>query len=130
VSAGTYYLAALAVGLLGNVVLRRGPFSFVPWAVQFALYVPYLSLGGWGGGAEGAPPEPAMVVLFALLGVGVHVLRAIWGLVADDADRWTYLPLVLGRRLGATRLLAVAAAYTFVVVAGIVVAGGSVGLRA
>ncbi len=46
-----------------------------------------------------------MVVLAALLGVGVHLLRSIWGLVADDEDGWTYLPLRLGRRLGATRLL-------------------------
>ena len=129
VTAGTYYLGALAVGLLGNVALRRGRFSMLSWAAQFALYVPYLSHGGWGGSADGAPPEVAMVVAFALLGVGVHFLRSIWGLVADDADKWSYLPLALGRRLGATRLLVVAAAYTVVVLAAIVVLGGTVGLR-
>ena len=129
VTAGTFYLGSLAVGLLGNVVLRRGKLSFVSWAAQFGLYAPYLSFGGWGGGAEGDPPEPAMVALFAALGIGVHVLRSIWGLVADDADRWTYLPLVLGRKLGATRLLAVAAAYTALVVAAIAIVGGSTGLR-
>ena len=37
-----------------------------------------------------------MVVLAALLGVGVHLLRSIWGLVADDEDGWTYLPLRSG----------------------------------
>lgn len=129
VTAGTYYLGALAVGLLGNVALRRGRFSMLSWAAQFALYVPYLSYGGWGGSADGAPPEVAMVVAFALLGVGVHFLRSIWGLVADDADTWSYLPLALGRRLGATRLLVVAATYTVVVLAAIVVIGGTVGLR-
>ncbi|WP_139977545.1 UbiA family prenyltransferase [Nocardioides litoris] len=130
VTAGAWFLGSLAAGLVGNVVLRRGTLSFLSWAAQFALWVPYLSHGGWGGAAEGAPPEPVMVVLFALLGVGVHVVRSIWGLVADDADGWTYLPLVLGRRLGASRLLAVAAAYVVVVLAAIVVVGGSTGLRA
>ena len=36
---------------------------------------------------------------------------------------------ILGRKLGATRLLAVAAAYTALVVAAIVIVGGSTGLR-
>ena len=129
VTAGLCYLAALVVGLLGNVALRRGRLSWVTWAVQFALYAPYVALGGWGGDAKGDPPEVAMVVLFALLGVGVHLLRAIWGLVADDAEGWTYLPLALGRRIGATRLLAVAAAYLGLVVAAMVVVGGTLGLR-
>lgn len=129
VNAGTYYLAALAVGLLGNVALRQGRFSWLPWAAQYALYAPYLSHGGWGGGADGDPPQLAMVVLFALLGVGVHFLRAIWGLVADDAEGWTYLPLAIGRRIGATRLLAVAATYTGAVLVAIMVVGGTVGLR-
>ncbi|WP_148611618.1 UbiA family prenyltransferase [Nocardioides rubriscoriae] len=129
VDAGTFYLAALAVGLLGNVVLRRGRLSWVSWAVQYALYAPFLALGGWGGTAVGEPPEVAMVVLFGLLGIGVHFLRSVWGLVADDADGWTYLPLVLGRRLGAARLLAVSAAYTGAVLVAIVVVGTTLGLR-
>ncbi len=129
VTAGTWFLGSLAVGLLGNVALRRGRFSWLSWAGQYALFVPYLSYGGWGGGADGSAPEVAMVVLFALLGVGVHFLRAIWGLVADDADGWTYLPLKLGRRLGATRLLVVSATFTGLLLAGIVVAGATVGLR-
>ncbi|MFB9312381.1 UbiA family prenyltransferase [Nocardioides plantarum] len=129
VTAGLYYLAALVVGLSGNVALRRGRLSWVSWATQFALYAPYVALGGWGGDAQGDPPEVAMVVLFALLGVGVHVLRAIWGLVADDAEGWSTLPLVLGRRLGAARLLVVTAAYLGVVVAAMVVVGATVGLR-
>jgi 4-hydroxybenzoate polyprenyltransferase len=129
VTAGLFYLGSLVVGLVGNVVLRHGRLSWLTWAVQFALYAPYVALGGWGGDAKGDPPEVAMVVLFALLGVGVHVLRAIWGLVADDAEGWTYLPLALGRRIGATRLLVVAAAYLAVVLATMVVVGATVGLR-
>ncbi len=129
VTAGAIYLLSLIVGILGNVALRRGRFSFLPWAVAFGLYPAYLSYGGFGGGAEGVAPQVAMTVLAALLGVGVHVVRAVWGLVADDEDGWTYLPLTLGRRLGATRLLILSSTYTAAVVAGIVIVGTTVGLR-
>lgn len=129
VTAGVLYLGSLVIGILGNVALRRGRLSPVPWAASFALYPCYLSYGGFGGSAEGDPPQVAMVVAAALLGVGVHFLRAIWGLVEDDQDGWTYLPLVLGRRLGATRLLVVSTTYTGAVVAALVVIGSTVGLR-
>lgn len=128
-TAGIAYLLSLVVGLLGNVLLREGLFSWVPWAVSFALYPAYLSYGGWGGSAEGQPPEVWMTVLAGLLGIGVHLLRAIWGLVADDLDAWRYLPLRLGRRLGASRLLALAVVYCGAVVAAMIVVGTSVGLR-
>ncbi len=130
ITAGAFYLVSLLLGVLGNVSLRTGLLSFVPWAASFALYPFYLSHGGWGGDATGAPPEVVMVVLAALLGVGVHLLRSIWGLVADDKEGWTYLPLRLGRRLGATKLLVVAASYTGIVVALILIVGSTRGLRA
>lgn len=128
ITAGSAYLLSVAVGLLGNVVLRRGLFSWVPWAVSFALYPAYLSYGGWGGQFEGRPPEVLVVVLFALLGVGVHVLRALWGLVPDNKDGWTYLPLRLGLRLGAARLLTVTSVYLGLVLVGLAFAGTYVGL--
>ena len=129
VTAGSFYLASLVIGILGNVTLRRGRLSPLPWMASFALYPFYLSYGGYGGAAEGDAPQVAIVVATALLGLGVHFLRAIWGLVEDDQDGWTYLPLVLGRRLGATRLLVVATAYTGTVVAVLVILGSSIGLR-
>lgn len=128
VTAGCLYLTSLLVGALGNLVLRRGLLSWLPWAASYALYPAYLSFGGWGGEAVGDPPEPAIVALAALLGIGVHVLRALWGLVPDHADGWTYLPLRLGVRLGASRLLALVSVYLVLVVAGLVAAGTSVGL--
>ena len=129
VTAGSAYLLSLVVGLLGNVVLRKGRLSWLPWAVSFGLFPAYLSYGGWGGAFEGTPPTWQMSVLFALLGVGVHVLRALWGLVADNEDGWTYLPLRLGLRLGATRLLALAGVWTSVVLVLIAFAATYVGLR-
>jgi 4-hydroxybenzoate polyprenyltransferase len=128
VTAGCFYLGSLLVAALGNLVLRQGLLSWLPWAASYALYPAYLSFGGWGGEAVGDPPEPLIVALAALLGIGVHVLRALWGLVPDHADGWTYLPLRLGVRLGASRLLALVSVYLVLVVAGLIAAGTSVGL--
>ena len=130
--AGSSYLIAMAIGLLGNVMLRRGILSWLPWAASFALFPAFLSYGGWGGETLarpfGAPPEIAMTVLAALLGIGVHVLRALPGLVADHADGWRSLPLRIALKTGATKLLIVASVYTAAVLGGLLVAGSTVGL--
>jgi hypothetical protein len=128
VTAGSCYLLSLATGMLGNVILRQGPLSWLTWVIAFALYPAYLSYGGWGGTAEGSAPVVAMTALAGLLGLGVHFLRAIWGLVADNEDGWTYLPLQLGLRLGATKLLALSSAYLVLVLAAMGVVGTSLGL--
>lgn len=112
VTAGSAYLLALAVGLLGNLVLRGGLLSWLPWAVQLGLYPAFLSYGGWGGVHRGDPPEPAVVALAALVGVGVHVLRALPGLVVDHRTGLHHLPLRLALRTGAPRLLLLASAWT------------------
>ncbi|MGA8257497.1 MAG: UbiA family prenyltransferase [Nocardioides sp.] len=88
ITAGICYLASLGLGLLSNLALRTGRFSWLLWAASFALLPAYLSYGGWGGDADGTAPQPLMVVLAALLGIGVHLVRSIWGLVADDRDDW------------------------------------------
>jgi 4-hydroxybenzoate polyprenyltransferase len=127
--AGTAYLLSLAIGLVGQwVPLRRGFLSWLPWAASYALYPAFLSYGGWGGQVEGAPPELLMTGLAALLGIGVHLLTALWGLVPDNADGWTYLPLKLGLRIGASRLLWVAGTYTVLVLVALALVGSHVGL--
>ncbi len=128
IRAGAFYLASIAVAMLGNIVLRTGILSWWSWALSFGLLPAYLSWGGWGGQFVGRPPEPAIVVLAALLGVGIHFMRAVWGLVADHEDGWTYLPLKLGIKLGATRLLALSTLYCVVIVVLLVVTGARVGL--
>lgn len=128
VTAGCAYLASVAAGVVGNVVLRGGLLSWLPWAVAFGLYPAFLSYGGWGGQAEGSPPEVAMVVLAALLGVGVHVLCALPGLVADHEDGVRHLPLRIALKIGATRLLVLAIAWTVLTVVGMLVVANSVGL--
>jgi 4-hydroxybenzoate polyprenyltransferase len=127
--AGSAYLLSLAIGLAGQWVwLRKGFLSWLPWAAAYALYPAFISYGGWGGQERGAPPELLITGLAALLGIGVHLLTALWGLVQDNEDGWTYLPLKLGLRIGASRLLWVAATYTVLVLIGLAFAGTYAGL--
>ncbi|WP_231482691.1 UbiA family prenyltransferase [Nocardioides sp. URHA0020] len=128
VTAGCLYLASVGIGLLGNVVLRRGWLSWVTWAASYALLPAFLSYGGWGGQADGDPPQVAMVVLAALLGVGVHFLCALPGLVADHEDGVRHLPLRVALKIGATRLLVVSLAWTGLVLVGLLLVGNAVGL--
>jgi 4-hydroxybenzoate polyprenyltransferase len=127
-TAGGAYLIALAVGLLGNVLFRRGWLSWLTWAVSYALYPAFLSYGGWGGDALGDAPEISVTVLAGALGVCVHFLRALPGLVADNRNGFRHLPLRVALRVGAPRLLYLSIAATVLVVAGLVVAGATVGL--
>jgi 4-hydroxybenzoate polyprenyltransferase len=128
IDAGLAYLLSLAVAAVGNRLLANGILSWVPWAVAFALYPAYLSYGGWGGGAEGHPPTIAMTVAAAFLGVGVHVLTAIPGLVEDNRAGRRHLPLRLALRVGAPRLLFLTSLYCGLVVAAIALVGSTVGL--
>jgi hypothetical protein len=128
ITAGVSYLLSLLVGLAGNRWLRRGTLSWLPWAVAFALYPAFLSYGGWGGGATGNPPTIAISVAAAALGVGVHVLTSLPGLVEDNRAGRRHLPLRLALRLGAPRLLALSAVYCVLVVGMIAGLGATVGL--
>jgi hypothetical protein len=128
ITAGLSYLLSLLVGVFGNRWLRSGPWSWLPWAVAFALYPAYLSYGGWGGGAKGHPPTVAMTLAVAVLGVGVHLLTSLNGLVDDNEVGRRHLPLRLALRVGAPRLLAVTIAFCLLVVAAIGVVGSTVGL--
>lgn len=128
VTAGTAYLMAMAIGLMGNVSWRRGPLSWVTWALSFALYPAFLSYGGWGGDHLGEAPEITITVLAGLLGICVHILRALPGLVADNRDEQRHLPLRIALRTGAPRLLWITIVLTVLVVAGLAVEGTRVGL--
>jgi hypothetical protein len=128
IDAGLAYLLSLAVGVLGNRMLRTGRLSWVPWALAFALYPAYLSYGGWGGGADGRPPTVAMTVAAGFLGIGVHVLVALRGLVEDNRVGRRHVPLRLALRVGAPRLLVLACLYAALVIGAIAIVGGTAGL--
>jgi 4-hydroxybenzoate polyprenyltransferase len=126
--AGVTYLVIVVVSLLSNLMLRKSWLSWLPWAVSYGLYPAFLSYGGWGGAAEGSPPEISITVLAAVLGVCVHFLRALPGLVADNRDGYRHLPLRVALRAGAPRLLWIMIVLTALVVAALLVTGSSVGL--
>ncbi|QWC83916.1 UbiA family prenyltransferase [Nocardioidaceae bacterium] len=117
--AGLFHLGFLAVAAVGTFALRASVLSPLPWAASYALLPFFLSYGGVGGGTHGSVPTTAAVVLAALLGVGVHFLRALPDLVADHRGDVTHLPLRLGLRIGATRLLAATVVYVALVTAGL-----------
>jgi 4-hydroxybenzoate polyprenyltransferase len=126
---GTSYLAALGVALLGLVVLRHGWLSWVPWAVTFALYPAFLAYGGWAGQGFESPPEVGIVALAAALGVCVHVLSALPGLVLDHEHGRRHLPLRIALRTGAPRLLWATGVLLAAVLGGLLAVGSQVGLR-
>jgi 4-hydroxybenzoate polyprenyltransferase len=128
ITAGLSYLLSLLVGLAGNRWLRDGALSWLPWAIAFGLYPAYLSYGGWGGGAKGHPPTIAITAAAAVLGVGVHVLTSLSGLVEDNEAGRRHLPLRLGLRVGAPRLLALSAVFCVLVLGVIAYVGATVGL--
>jgi 4-hydroxybenzoate polyprenyltransferase len=126
--AGVSYLASLGVGLLGTVVLRKGWLSWLPWAVSYGLFPAYLAYGGWNGDGTDTPPEIGVTVLAAALGICVHFLTALPGLVADHADGVKHLPLRIALRIGAARLLWITIAVTVLVTAALVLVGTQTGL--
>ena len=64
----------------------------------------------------------------AALGLGVHVLLALPGLVHDHEEGERSLPMLLALRTGTPRLLLLAGVVTALVSAGILIAGRTVGL--
>jgi 4-hydroxybenzoate polyprenyltransferase len=126
--AGLAYLGYLLVGILGNVLLRGGWLSWLSWAGSYALLPAFLAYGGFAGQGRETPPEVSVTVLAALLGVCVHVVVALPGLVADNQDGRRHLPLRIALRTGAPRLLWISLVATGLVLAGLLVAGARVGL--
>jgi 4-hydroxybenzoate polyprenyltransferase len=129
VRAGVAYLASVAIGLLGNLVLRHGWLSWLPWAAAYALYPAFLAYGGWAGVGTTTAPEITVTALAALLGVCVHVLVSLPGLVRDHERGARHLPLRIGLRVGAATALWSTIAVTTLVLAGLLAAGSQVGLR-
>lgn len=126
--AGLAYLALLVVAAVGDRLLHARVVSFVPWMVSFALYPAFLAYGGWNGVGTETAPTVAMTVLAGALGLGVHVLLALPGLVHDDEVGERSFPLVLALRTGTPRMLLVASVLTGLAAVAILITGRTVGL--
>jgi 4-hydroxybenzoate polyprenyltransferase len=126
--AGLAYLALLVVAGVGDRLLHARVLSFLPWTVSFALYPAFLAYGGWNGVGTETPPTVVMTVLAAALGLGVHLLTALPGLVHDHEEGERSLPLVLALRTGTPRLLLLAGVFTGLVSVAILITGRTAGL--
>lgn len=127
-AAGVAHLLSVLAAWIYCTRIKTTRLSFLPWAVSFALLPAFLSYGGWGGGMHGGPPTILMTVLAGLLGIGVHVLLALPDLVIDHKIGLKTFPLMLGLRLGATKLLVASVLYTVAVLGAIAWAGATSGL--
>lgn len=126
--AGPAYLALLVVAAVGDRLLHARALSFVPWMASFALYPTFLAHGGWNGVGTDTPPTATMTALAAALGLGVHVLTALPGLVHDHEEGERSFPLLLALRTGTPRLLVAASVFTAFVAVAILITGRTSGL--
>lgn len=129
VVAAACHLFILGIAMVANSgVLRRTRFSYLPWMASFALWPAFLSYGGVQGTEAGEAPGILLTVLAALLGLGVHVLTSLPGLVTDNADGIRHFPLIVALRTGAPRLLLIAAVWTALMGVGILITVATLGV--
>lgn len=128
-ASGLTYLGIVLIAMANNWgLLRRTVLSFVPWAATFGLFPAFLSYGGWAGEGAGGPPTVAITVAAALLGVGVHLLWSLPGLVNDNKDGAKTLPLRIALRTGAPKLLVISILYTTLAATAVLISALTVGL--
>ncbi|MCW2753595.1 MAG: hypothetical protein JWQ32_1006 [Marmoricola sp.] len=127
--AGAALLLTLPIGWIHNRWLHRTAFSFVGWTVSFALFPAFLAYGGWAGKMHGHAPTWAVTAGAAAVGFCFHFATSLGDLVQDNKAGARTLPLQVALRVGAPRLLLITIVASALAVAGLVVAGLSVGLR-
>lgn len=128
-AAGGALLMTLPIGWIHNRWLHRTAFSFVGWTASAALYPAFLAYGGWAGTVHGEAPTWAITLAAAAVGFCAHLVTSLGDLVDDNKSGARNLPLRIALRIGAPRLLFVTIVLSAAAVAGLVVAGLSVGLR-
>ena len=127
--AGLALLATLPIGWVHNRWLHRTAFSFAGWTVSAAILPAFLAYGGWAGGMHGSAPTWAITGAAAAVGFCAHFVTSLGDLVDDNKSGARNLPLLVALRVGAPRLLLLTITLTALSVAGLVIAGLSVGLR-
>ncbi|MFL6060102.1 MAG: UbiA family prenyltransferase [Marmoricola sp.] len=129
VESGAALLITLPIGWIHNRWLHRTAWSFLGWTLTFALMPAYLSYGTWAGTGSDQAPTWAVTAAAGALGFCLHFVTSLGDLVDDNKAGARTLPLRVALRIGAPRLLLVTIVLTAAAVAGLVVAGLTVGLR-
>ncbi|RNL77459.1 UbiA family prenyltransferase [Nocardioides marmorisolisilvae] len=127
--AGLALLATLPIGWIHNRWLHRTAFSFVGWTLTAAFLPAFLAYGGWAGGMHGDAPTWAITGAAAAVGFCAHFMTSLGDLVDDNKSGARTLPLLVAMRVGAPRLLLLTITLSTLSVAGLVIAGLTVGLR-
>jgi 4-hydroxybenzoate polyprenyltransferase len=127
--AGLALLATLPIGWIHNRWLHRTGFSFVGWTLTAALLPAFLAYGGWAGGMHGSAPTWTITAAAAAVGFCAHFVTSLGDLVDDNKSGARTLPLLIALKVGAPRLLLLTIALSALSVAGLVIAGLTVGLR-
>jgi len=112
---GAAHIAAVGSALVYNFFLARTVWSWVPYAVSFALMPVFIAQAS---SSILLPPIP-IVLLSVLVGVTAHVLNAIPDIDIDRETGWGGLAVSLGKRRSmilAGALVAVAAVFLGVVI--------------
>jgi 4-hydroxybenzoate polyprenyltransferase len=91
---GAAHIAAVASALVYNFYLARTVWSWVPYAVSFALMPVFIAQAS---SPILLPPIP-IVLLSVLVGVTAHVLNAIPDIDIDRETGWGGLAVSLGKR--------------------------------
>ena len=127
--AGLALLITLPIGWIHNRWLHRTAFSFLGWTLTAATLPAFLAYGGWAGGMHGEAPTWAVTGAAAAVGFCAHFVTSLGDLVADNKSGARNLPLRVALGIGAPRLLLLTITLSAASVAGLVIAGLSVGLR-
>lgn len=114
-AAGLLHLVCVAAGWAYNLGLKATRFSWVPYAVAFGGYPVVVTLAD-----PGADLPPWFVpAAGALLGFGAHLVNVLPDLAEDEATGVRGLPHRLGYRRASLLAVALLAAATVVLVAGV-----------
>ena len=91
---GAAHIAAVASALVYNFFLARTVWSWVPYAVSFALMPVFIAQAS----SPTLWPSFAIVLLSVLVGVTAHLLNAIPDIDIDRETGWGGLAVSLGKR--------------------------------
>lgn len=91
---GAAHIAAVASALLYNFFLARTMWSWVPYAVSFALMPVFIAQAS----SPSLWPTTPLTILSILVGVTAHLLNAIPDIGIDRETGWGGLAVSLGKR--------------------------------
>lgn len=91
---GAAHIVAVLSALIYNFYLARTVWSWLPYAVSFALMTVFIAQAS----SASLWPNPPVILLSVLVGVTAHLLNAIPDIDSDQRAGWGGLAVFLGRQ--------------------------------